>query len=204
MTLPRLILQRPFLQRLLATLSLPLLLGWACGAHAQAAPAPPKAAVCVACHGPNGNSPTGAYPSLAGQSLRYLYLELKDFQAKRRSDPLMSPQVEGMTTDEMLALAQYFSQQKAVSTGFKPDAARAAKGEKIATATLCTMCHLGGFAGQNEIPRVAGQQYDYIVKQLKAFKAKTRTNDGGSMTSVAATMSDDDILDVANYVAGLY
>ncbi len=34
------------------------------------------------------------------------------------------------------------------------------------------MCHLGGFIGQNEIPRVAGQQYDYVVKQLKDFKTR--------------------------------
>ncbi|MEO8977678.1 MAG: c-type cytochrome [Casimicrobiaceae bacterium] len=172
--------------------------------HAQPAAVPPKAATCVACHGPDGNSPSGAFPTLAGQTFRYIYVELKDFQAKRRSDPLMSPQVEGMTQDEMMALAEYFSKQKPAQTGFKPDAARAARGEKIATAALCTMCHLGGFAGQNEIPRVAGQQYDYIVKQLRAFKAKTRTNDGGNMTSVTSTMSDDDILDVANYVAALY
>jgi cytochrome c553 len=172
--------------------------------HAQAPAAPPKAAACAACHGPEGNSVSGAYPVLAGQTFRYLYLQLKDFQEKRRSDPLMSPQVEGMSKDEMMALAEYFSKQKPAQTGFKPDAARAAKGEKIATATLCTMCHLGGFAGQNEIPRVAGQQYDYIVKQLQAFKARTRTNDGGNMTSVASTMYVDDILVVAFYVAGLY
>ncbi len=172
--------------------------------HALTPATPPKAATCAACHGPDGNSTSGAFPILAGQTFRYLYVELQDFQAKRRSDPLMSPQVEGMTKDEMMALAEYFSKQKPTPTGFKPDPARAAKGEKIATATLCTMCHLGGFAGQNEIPRVAGQQYDYIVKQLRAFKARTRTNDGGNMTSVTSTMSDDDILDVANYVAGLY
>ncbi len=173
-------------------------------ALAQAADAPPKAALCVACHGPNGNSASGDFPILAGQTFRYIYVELQDFQAKRRTDPIMSPQVEGMTKEEMMALAEYFSKQKPAPTGFKPDPARAAKGEKIATATLCTMCHLGGFAGQNEIPRVAGQQYDYIVKQLRAFKAKTRTNDGGNMTSVAGSMSDDDILDVANYVAAIY
>ena len=65
------------------------------------------------------------------------------------------------------------------------------------------MCHLGGFAGQNEIPRVAGQNFDYIVKQLKDFKARTRANDGGSMTSVANTMSDEDIVNVAHYLVGL-
>ena len=172
--------------------------------RAQAPAVPPKAAQCAACHGPDGNSTSGAFPILAGQTFRYIYTELKDFQAKRRTDPVMSPQAEGLTQDEIMALAQYFAAQKPTPTGFRPDPARAAKGEKIATAALCTMCHLGGFAGQNEIPRVAGQQYDYIVKQLRDFKAKKRTNDGGNMTSVTSTMSDDDIVDVANYVAGLY
>jgi cytochrome c553 len=41
------------------------------------------------------------------------------------------------------------------------------------------------------------------VKQLKDFKARTRSNDGGSMTSVANTMSDEDIENVAHYVVGL-
>jgi cytochrome c553 len=188
----------------LAAAAATMLLAMPGAARAQAPAAPPKAAQCAACHGPDGNSTSGAFPVLAGQTFRYIYTELKDFQAKRRSDPVMSPQAEGLTQDEIMALAQYFAAQKPTSTGFKPDPARAAKGEKIAAAALCTMCHLGGFAGQNEIPRVAGQQYDYIVKQLRDFKAKKRTNDGGNMTSVTATMSDDDIVDVANYVAGLY
>jgi len=62
----------------------------------------------------------------------------------------------------------------------------------------------GGVASLLIWVSLAGQQYDYIVKQLRDFKAKTRNNDGGNMTSVASTMSDDDILDVANYVAGIY
>ena len=65
------------------------------------------------------------------------------------------------------------------------------------------MCHLGGFLGQNEIPRVAGQHYDYTVKQLLAFKARSRTNDAGNMTSVANTLSEQDIDNLAHYLAGL-
>ena len=65
------------------------------------------------------------------------------------------------------------------------------------------MCHLGGFAGQNEIPRVAGQYYDYTVKQLRDFKARTRTNDAGNMASVANTLNDADIENLAHYLAGL-
>jgi cytochrome c553 len=50
---------------------------------------------------------------------------------------------------------------------------------------------------------VAGQSYDYIVKQLRDFKARARTNDAGNMTSVTSTLSDDDIVNLAHYIAGL-
>ena len=59
------------------------------------------------------------------------------------------------------------------------------------------MCHGGGFMGQNEIPRLAGQQHDYIVKQLKDFRERRRTNDAGNMASVAKTLSEEDIENLA-------
>jgi cytochrome c553 len=83
------------------------------------------------------------------------------------------------------------------------DENKARLGKAKADTTLCTMCHLGGFLGQNEIPRVAGQNYAYVVAQLKAFKARTRTNDAGNMTSVAQTLSDEDIDNLGHYLAGL-
>jgi cytochrome c553 len=65
------------------------------------------------------------------------------------------------------------------------------------------MCHLGGFRGQNEIPRVAGQHYRYTVKQLRDFKASRRTNDAGNMASVSKTLADRDIEDLGHFLAGL-
>jgi cytochrome c553 len=65
------------------------------------------------------------------------------------------------------------------------------------------MCHLGGFTGQNEIPRVAGQHDQYIVKQLKDFRERRRTNDAGNMTSVTKGLSDEDIENLAAYIANL-
>ncbi len=172
-------------------------------AQAAEAAAPAKAAVCVACHGPGGRSSQPAYPHLAGQGSRYLYLQLRDFQEGRRSDPQMTPMVAGLTRDEMRELSDYFAAQKAPYSEFKSDPEKARLGKAKADETLCTMCHLGGFAGQNEIPRVAGQHYDYIVKQLADFKARKRTNDAGSMTSVSNTLTDQDIENIANYIAGL-
>ena len=105
--------------------------------------------------------------------------------------------------DELRELADYFSKQKPKSSTFRVDSEKARLGKLKADETLCTMCHLGGFAGQNEIPRVAGQNYDYIVKQLLDFKARKRTNDAGSMTSVSNTLNERDIENLAHYLTGL-
>ena len=173
------------------------------GRAQDAGGAPPKAAACVACHGPGGRSVTPMFPILAGQTARYIDLELRDYQEGRRSHEMMTPMVAGLTRAEMRELADYFSKQKPPVQAFVPDAEKARIGKLKADETLCTMCHLGGFAGQNEVPRVAGQNFDYVVKQLSDFKARKRTNDAGSMTSVASTINAQDIENLAHYLTGL-
>jgi cytochrome c553 len=177
----------------------------ACAVSAQEDPVSrQKAEVCSACHGPNGNSQSPDYPILAGQTWRYTYIELKDFKEGRRSDPQMSPMAANLSADDMIALGNFFAAQKQLPTGFKADGNKVAKGKAKSDEVLCPMCHLGGFVGQNEIPRVAGQQYKYVKKQLEDFKARRRTNDAGNMTSVASTLSDDDIENLSQYIANLY
>ena len=173
--------------------------------HAQdVAAGKAKAAACAACHGADGNSAVPTFPILAGQTARYIYLQLRDFKEGRRGDPQMSPMAAPLSRQDMFDLAAYFAAQKIRSNGFTADEARAARGKAKADETLCTMCHLGGFVGQNEIPRVAGQHYEYVVKQLRDFKARRRTNDAGNMTSVARTLSDSDIEDLGHYLASLF
>jgi cytochrome c553 len=158
---------------------------------------------CFACHGPDGNSENPAYPILAGETWRYTYIQLKDFKEGLRTDPVMSAMAANLSREDMIALGNYFAAQKRKPNGFKADSARVEAGRKISDAVLCPMCHLGGFTGQNEIPRVAGQHADYIRKQLRDFKARKRTNDAGNMTSVAGTLSDDDIENLTHYIANL-
>jgi cytochrome c553 len=174
-------------------------------AEAQPAmpPKPPQADSCAACHGPNGNSVIPQNPNLAGQTWRYIYLQLQDFKEGRRSDPQMSPMAKDLSRDDMIALGNWFAAQKPAINQFKADSAKVAAGIKVADAVLCAMCHLGGFSGQNEIPRVAGQNYEYVVKQLQDFKNRRRTNDAGNMTSVAGTLSDQDIVNLAQYITTL-
>jgi cytochrome c553 len=171
---------------------------------AQMAAAKEKAQVCAACHGPEGNSENPDYPILAGQSWRYIYIELKDFKEGRRSDPEMSPMAANLSQEDMIALGNYFAAQKPKPIKFQADPAKVEAGRKTSDAVLCPMCHLGSFVGQNEIPRVAGQWPQYVKKQLEDFKAKRRTNDAGNMTSVAGTLSEQDIENLAQYIGNLY
>lgn len=162
-----------------------------------------NAAVCAACHGSDGNSTQPLFPALAGQTARYIYLQLKDFKEGRRTDSLMSPMAKNLAQQDMFDLAAYFAAQRLRPLDFKADPKRVGLGQQKVAETLCTMCHLGGMMGQNEIPRVAGQHYDYIVKQLKDFKCGRRTNDAGNMSSVSKTLSDEDIVNLGHYLASL-
>lgn len=157
---------------------------------------------CVACHGPK-KTLNNETPILSGQTWRYLYLQMKDFKEGRRTNQVMNPLMKDMSKKDMYNLAAYYSESKYGSENERGNPDLIDKGKKIADDALCTMCHLGSFKGQNEVPRVAGQNYSYIVKQLEAFKNKERTNDAGTMTAYMSDVTKDQMKAVASYVANL-
>src|ERR1700681_1452718 len=71
-----------------------------------------KAAVCAACHGADGNSTIPQNPILAGQTARYIYLQLRDFKEGRRKDPIMSPMAANLSKKDMLDLGAWFAAQR--------------------------------------------------------------------------------------------
>ena len=81
----------------------------------------------------------------------------------------------------MIALGNYFAAQKPQPIAFKADGARVEAGRKTSDEVLCPMCHLGGFVGQNEIPRVAGQYREYVDQ------AARRTSRPGAAPTTPAT-----------------
>src|SRR6267142_6712852 len=118
------------MKKLLALLALLALLP-VCATAQDAAAGKEKAAVCGACHGADGNSTVPQYPILAGQNARYIYLQLRDFNKKRRQDPLMSPMAANLSARDMLDLAAYYSTQKPTRQNTKGDAAKIEEGRKI-------------------------------------------------------------------------
>ena len=162
-----------------------------------------KAAPCAACHGADGNSIQPLVPSLAGQTPLYIYYQLLQFREQRRVNGLMSPFAAHLTDADMKDIAAYFSQQKARVAGQPPDPARSEAGQAVVARNHCGSCHTPALTGQNHIPRIAGLQYEYLVRQLRGFKSGDRPDIDGAMTSAAQPLSDQDITDVSSYLAGL-
>jgi cytochrome c553 len=159
--------------------------------------------LCAACHGEGGNSANPAVPSIAQQPAQFISSSLFMFREGNRKDPQMSPMAEKLSNAEMNELASYFSKQKAAGPKHKSKPENVANGPALAKKFNCSQCHGPQLLGQQHIPRIAGQQYEYLVAQLKGFKAQTRADIDGNMTSAAQALTPQDIEALADYLAGL-
>jgi cytochrome c553 len=74
-----------------------------------------KSTTCAACHGPDGNSPTSAFPKLAGQNDDYLTYVLKAYKSKARTNAIMNGQAAGLSDQDIADLAAFYASQKGLS-----------------------------------------------------------------------------------------
>ncbi len=182
-----------------------------------AAKGDPKAAaaivtqVCAACHGADGNSPSPANPSLAGQGYDYLHKQLTNFKSGERKSPVMGGIVASLSPADMKNLAAYFSEKQA-KPGTAKDKEVALLGQKIyrggvqgSGVPACASCHgANGLGIPVQFPRLAGQHAGYTVDQLNKFRAGERANDAARMMRViAAKMTPQEMEAVAQYIQGL-
>lgn len=188
------------------------------GVHAIAVAGDPqagkaKAQACAACHGADGNSVNPEWPSLAGQHASYISKQLADFKAgEQRKDPVMAGQVAPLSAEDMANLGAYFATLTPAG-GFVSEE-RLALGERIyrggnqeSGVPACLACHGPNGAGDPmaAVPALSGQRAAYTAKQLGAFRAGSRANDRSrTMRDASRWLSDEDILAVSEYVAGLH
>ena len=170
---------------------------------ADAAAGMQKAQVCVACHGPEGVSANPAVPSLAAQPAQFVATQLLMFREGKRKDAQMSPFAANLTNTDLNNLAAYFTAQKLVLPAPAADASTAEAGARLAKQLNCVQCHGATLMGQQHIPRLAGQQREYLRAQLRGFKAQTRFDMDGQMTSAAQPLSEADIDTLATYLAAI-
>jgi cytochrome c553 len=162
-----------------------------------------KAQACAACHGADGNSPVPQFPSIAGQPRQFIEMSLIMFREGRRINEAMKPLVDKMSNADVRDLAQFFASQKMAPPATAGTPEVVAKGKALTEANNCVQCHSATLTGQQHIPRLAGQHKDYLLAQLKGFKAGTRADFDGTMTSAAQALAPQDLDLVADYLSTL-
>ncbi|MGX5217332.1 MULTISPECIES: c-type cytochrome [Pseudomonas] len=172
-----------------------------------------KAAVCGACHGPDGNSPAPNFPKLAGQGERYLLKQIHDIKNGDRTVVEMTGILDNLSEQDIADIAAYFSSQKMSVGAADPELVKRGealfRGGKLEEGMpACTGCHSPNGAGiaAAGFPHLGGQHATYVAKQLTDFREGNRTNDGDAMImrSIAAKLSNKDIAAISSYVQGLH
>ena len=219
-----------------AVITLGLALAQGALASGDAAAGAAKAAVCGACHAADGNSPVPSFPKLAGLGERYLLKQMHDIRDwDLETDPAkkattgrevleMTGQLAALSEQDLADIAAYFASQTTQLSGAKEAEVRVNAGINVNALELgervfragnlatgvpaCTGCHAPDAKGNSAAgyPRLSGQHPEYIAKQLRAFRAGERTNDGDQMVmrTVADRLSDAEIEAVSNFIAGLH
>jgi cytochrome c553 len=172
-------------------------------AHAGVEEGRAKAQVCVACHGADGNSPLPAIPSLAGQPKQFIVTALFMFREGRRTNAMMTPFADKLSNADLNDLAAYFSAQKMTPATRKSSEDTVAKARAVTEKNNCVACHTATLVGQQHIPRLAGQHKEYLLEQLKGFKAATRADFDGTMTSAAQGLAVEELDMLADYLSTL-
>jgi cytochrome c553 len=161
-----------------------------------------RAESCAACHGPDGNATIPGTPSLAGQYPWFTHWALIKFRDGRRRDPQMSPPAQKLSDADMADVAAYYAAQPSRPKAQTLDPVKARDGRRLAETYQCLQCHRPDLAGQPpHVPRLAGQDLEYLIRILRAYRARTAADLDGSMTQVAQTLTDAEIEALAHYAA---
>ena len=174
-----------------------------------------KVEYCKTCHGLSGQGYRGYFPMprLAGQQPQYLENQLRAFIERRRTNPVMRNVAHALSPAMIAALAAHFRHLEARPIGGAPCGSMAL-GKKIheeglpeSNVPACSACHGSDSRGQNEIPRLAGQLYEYTVGQLTGWGnvrgQGTAVDTSAIMAPTAHNLTRSQIEAVAAYVSNL-
>jgi cytochrome c553 len=113
----------------------------------------------------------------------------------------MTPFAVNLTDADMALLAAHYAAQTPRRRPAEVDPAKVAAGRALAARHHCTSCHRPGLEGHEQVPRLAGQDYTYLLRLLRGFKAKTAADLDGTMTMAAQPLGEDDIVPLVHFMA---
>ena len=159
---------------------------------------------CLACHGEKGQSIIPEVPSLGGQPAFYLTVQLLMFREKLRVVEPMNQMLQGLKDDDLRSMAAQLAKLPPPEPAGGPmDANRTERARALIEQHRCNFCHTSNYSGGENVPRLAGQREDYLVKALREYKNNTRRGYDASMADVLFPISDEQLPDLAYFLARL-
>jgi cytochrome c553 len=175
------------------------------GALSASAAAPPeKLEPCLACHGANGQSETEDVPSLGAQPAKYTLIQLFMFREKLRPVEPMTELTQDWTDADLQQAADFIATlpppKPSADSG---DPARLERARTLVEQSHCNVCHRADFSGQENVPRLAGQREDYLLKALREYKSGARHGYEPTMAEVLQPIDDAQLVEFAYYLSRL-
>jgi cytochrome c553 len=180
------------------------------GADAEAGRTKAEDINCARCHGERGFTDKPGQPNIGGQRLAYSYKQLRDYRDGTRENRRMARYVRGLSDQELANLAAWYSSLPGPVLQTTPPAATEAqelvsRGDAERLIPACAACH--GTSGEGNrigVPALAGQELDYLIETMLAYKEEGRANDVYAvMRQIAAALSEAEIEALAEYYYGL-
>jgi cytochrome c553 len=156
------------------------------------------AASCAGCHGEAGISKIPGMPNLAGFDPKYLVAATNAYKNGQRKHDMMKALVAGLGDADVSNIAFFYAAQKP-GKAQTPAPGNATTGK--AAAAACVACHGEAGVGTGTAPSLAGQDAQYFVAAMRAYKDGSRTDP--MMKGPAASTGDAVATDLAAYYAGL-
>ena len=159
---------------------------------------------CFACHGEKGQSQLPEVPSLGAQPTLYTLVELVMFRDKLRITEPMNEMTKGLSDTDLQKGAEIISRlPPPPPVADTPDPGRMDRGRALAEQHRCNFCHQSNYAGNENVPRLAGQREDYLLKSLRGYKDNSRYAYDAQMSDVVYPLKDADFADLAYFLARL-
>jgi cytochrome c553 len=154
-------------------------------------------AACAGCHGNIGVSQIPGIPSLVGFDVKYLVDSMKAYKTGQRKHDTMKSMLAAVNDAAINNLALFYALQTPARTK-TPVAGDAAAGKEAAAS--CGGCHGDlGVSGSPATPSLAGQDAQYLVLSMQAYKAGTRTDE--TMKGMTAALDDNAIKNLSAFYA---
>lgn len=169
---------------------------------AMAADLGEQLAPCLACHGADGQSELENVPSLGAQPAPYTLIQLFMFREKMRVAEPMNEMAKNLPDNELQSIADFLAKQPAPKPPADPgEPARLERARALTEQNHCNICHRPDFSGRENVPRLADQREDYLLKTLRDYKSGARRGYDASMAEVLQPLDDAQFVEFAYYLA---